>query len=559
MLWNRMNRRWRIGTSVAGTILLLVELGVSLPGCGDLAARNDGGKANDVPATGSVFVPTVESVAVRGENFVEHIELPGVSVIGMESTPLYAKVGGFVKEIRRVGRTTIDRRAVQITDTLDQQTYRMRDIEFRVVGSVPQDSRKSVILATNLDDLKAKWPKLYETYNKTEMMAIDIGSRVEAGTLLSVLDIPEVADGLKKQQAVIERTKQTVAQKDAAIRAATAHVGQADAEFSKAKKARDEVAAKLARDRKELNRIERLGRNVDRSLLEEVQFKVAAVTAALASADEQIKSAAENIKVAKAAVDQAKADKNVAAAQVTEANAELARLVTLQDYAFIRAPFSGTITRRFVDHGAFVQPAQGNSSAKPLFAITQTDKVRVVISVPGRNSYKVLKGQEAVLHTIGGLPGATVKGTITRSANTLDPASRMMRVEMYLKNPAINSQLIRDGRAWKSRPKREGGNHPQETVFIQPGMFGVVTVQRKWQQLRMVPGTALAGEGDGHYLLEIVAGSDGTSRVVKRFVTVVFNDAKTVGISDGIMVGARIVATGVAQLKDGQKVLQKNE
>lgn len=556
----RLTRRLIIGVSIGSAAAILAGLIVWLPGCGDAEAKQNGG-GDDVPAPGSVFIPSVETAPVEGEDFTEYIELPGVSVVGMESTPLFAKVGGFVKEIRRVGRAKvmIDGRPaqLQITDTMDRQTYKVRDVELRIVGSPPKPTgrtRRDVVRAADPDELKSKWPKLYDAYQQTEMMELDIGSNVEAGTLLSVLDIPEMADELRKQQAAIERAKQTVLQKDAAVRSATAHVGQAKADYEKAKAARAKLVAVLQRDRQELVRIERLGNNVDRAKLEAVQFNVEASKAALASADEEIKSAAETVKVAKAAVEKATADKNVAVAQVKEADAELARLKTLENYASIRAPFTGTIVRRFVDHGAFVQPAQGNSGAKPLFAITQTDKVRVVIPVPGRKSYKIRPGQEAVFHTIGGLPGVTVEGTITRSADTLDETSRMLRVEMYLKNPVTNSRMIRDGRGWKPRADNESGKTANEKVAVRPGMFGVVTVRNEWKQLRMIPATALGGEGDEQYVLEFDAGK---SELIKRHVTVVFNDAQTVGISAGIPVGAQIVAAGVSQFKDGQKVTRK--
>jgi len=559
-LKRRFLSRFAIGLAVGSAAAVLAGIVLSLPGCGDAAAeQNQDNQPSDIPTPGSQFVPSVETVRVRGEDFTEHIELPGVSVIGMESTPLYAKVGGFVKEIRRIGHTEIDGRRVQITDTMDRQTYRVRDIEFRFVRTPPENGDPNVILAADLDELKKKWPNRYDVYQQTEMLELDIGSHVEAGTRLSVLDIPEMADELKKQRAAVTRARQTVAQKEAAVRSALANVGQAQADYEKAKKARAKVAAVLKRDQKELARIERLrqGGNVDLALLEEVQYKVAASQAALDSADEDIKSAAETVKVAEAAVDKAKADKTVAEAQVREAEAELERLKTLTNYAVIRAPFTGTIVRRFVDHGAFVQPAQGNSSAKPLFAITQTDKVRVVIPVPGRKSYKIKPGQETVLHTIGGLPGVTIKGTISRSAETLDPDSRMLRVEMYLINPVKNARLIRQGRAWEPRTRDDSGdgdNAGDDYVTVQPGMFGVATVRKEWEQLSMAPATALGKDGDDQYVLQIVDNGDGTSRLIKRFVTVVFNDAQTVGIRDGIPVGAEIVATGVSGLKDGQKV-----
>ena len=68
-------------------------------------------------------------------------------------------------------------------------------------------------------------------------------------------------------------------------------------------------------------------------------------------------------------------DLDLARAKRDMAKASLKKLETLHEYTEIRAPFSGTVTERFVDPGAFIQ--QGK-----IVSIVDTSKVRVLVDVP---------------------------------------------------------------------------------------------------------------------------------------------------------------------------------
>ena len=62
---------------------------------------------------------------------------------------------------------------------------------------------------------------------------------------------------------------------------------------------------------------------------------------------------------AKSETAKAAADVKAADAKRNVAKAEAARAKTMLEYRFIRAPFAGTVTRRKVDPGHFVQPVTG--------------------------------------------------------------------------------------------------------------------------------------------------------------------------------------------------------
>jgi RND family efflux transporter MFP subunit len=99
----------------------------------------------------------------------------------------------------------------------------------------------------------------------------------------------------------------------------------------------------------------------------------------------------------------------------------------MRSYTEIRAPFDGSVTERFVDPGAFLQ--QGK-----ILSIVDTAKVRVLVDVPEAEVRFAQVGTEATVR-FDALPGRKVPAKISRTAGTLDPILRTMRVELDLPNP----------------------------------------------------------------------------------------------------------------------------
>ena len=94
----------------------------------------------------------------------------------------------------------------------------------------------------------------------------------------------------------------------------------------------------------------------------------------------------------------------------------------------MRAPFAGVITVRNIDTGALVN--EGNTL---LFRIAQTDRLRTYLNVPQADAESVRVGQRAKL-TVPDLSGRTFTGTVARTANALDPATRTLLVEVQVDN-----------------------------------------------------------------------------------------------------------------------------
>jgi multidrug efflux pump subunit AcrA (membrane-fusion protein) len=170
----------------------------------------------------------------------------------------------------------------------------------------------------------------------------------------------------------------------------------------------------------------------------------------------------------------AQATLNSSIANERAAQANSRRLVAMQDYEKLRAPFDGVITARNVDVGALVNPSggvpssgapinltpsttqgsgtPGSSSSSPapssastgsaasggadteLFRIAQTDHMRILVSVPQPDAPSIQVGSHADV-MVREIPKA-IEGKVTRSASALDPVSRTLLAEVQVANPA---------------------------------------------------------------------------------------------------------------------------
>ena len=125
-------------------------------------------------------------------------------------------------------------------------------------------------------------------------------------------------------------------------------------------------------------------------------------------------------------------EKAVAAAQsnIAAADANLARLTDMRGYLKVQAPFEGVITQRNIDTGALVTEGQ-----TLLYRIAQTDRLRTFVNVPQGDATSVRVGQRADVK-IASLPSQIFSGTVTRTANSLDAATRTLLAEVQISNSA---------------------------------------------------------------------------------------------------------------------------
>ena len=131
-------------------------------------------------------------------------------------------------------------------------------------------------------------------------------------------------------------------------------------------------------------------------------------------------------------LDQAAARKNSDSANLVAAHSSYKEIEDTRDYLVLRAPFSGVISARNVNPGAYVGPS-GKGSELPLLTLQEQQLLRLVISVPEiYTSYLTQKDQ--VQFTVKALPDKIFTARVRRLAGAIDNRLRSERIEMDVKN-----------------------------------------------------------------------------------------------------------------------------
>jgi RND family efflux transporter MFP subunit len=119
---------------------------------------------------------------------------------------------------------------------------------------------------------------------------------------------------------------------------------------------------------------------------------------------------------------------------VQSAQANLRRLQELQSFEKIYAPFNGVITARNTDIGQLINSGSSTGAKSELFHIASPGKLRVYANVPQVYSQAAKPGLKADL-TLDEFPGRRFEGTLVRTADAIDTASRTLLVEIEVNNP----------------------------------------------------------------------------------------------------------------------------
>src|SRR5207245_9103499 len=109
-------------------------------------------------------------------------------------------------------------------------------------------------------------------------------------------------------------------------------------------------------------------------------------------------------------------------------DANVHRLLELQSFQKVYAPFDGVITVRNVDFGSLIT-AGSTTGTTMLFSLAQVDVLRIFVSVPQSNAPDIKVGEIGRAH-VRELPRRTFIGKVTRTAGAIDPASRTLLTEV---------------------------------------------------------------------------------------------------------------------------------
>ena len=138
--------------------------------------------------------------------------------------------------------------------------------------------------------------------------------------------------------------------------------------------------------------------------------------------------------VSKQEMDNAAGSMEAKRATTNAARFNVNRLEALQSFKKIEAPFAGVITARNTDVGALIDSGATGGVARELFHIAATHKLRVFVNMPQQYSQVARPGLSADL-AVKEFPGRKFKGTLARTANSIESTSRTLLVEVEVNNP----------------------------------------------------------------------------------------------------------------------------
>lgn len=117
---------------------------------------------------------------------------------------------------------------------------------------------------------------------------------------------------------------------------------------------------------------------------------------------------------------------------VASRQADVARLLELQSYEKIYAPFDGVITARNTDVGALINAGSGTPNTE-LFRIEAIKTLRIYVEVPETYSPLIHVGAKPTV-TLEEYPGQVFHGTLMRTNNAISQTSRTLMVEVDVDN-----------------------------------------------------------------------------------------------------------------------------
>jgi len=224
---------------------------------------------------------------------------------------------------------------------------------------------------------------------------VDVGDRVQAGQLIAILEIPEMADEDAQAEATRKRSE--------------AELLHAQSELM-----RDQSAHEAA--------------HLNFQRLDDVMKVRPALVAR-----QEIDNAMAKDREAEAQVDSAKAAITAAEQQIRVAQAGEQRIHTLQAYQRITAPFAGVISKRYADPGAMIQAGTSSSSqAMPVVRLSEIARLRLVLAVPESAVPRIHVGGAIGIRV--NAVNRQIQGKVSRFSDRLQTDTRTMETEVDVDN-----------------------------------------------------------------------------------------------------------------------------
>ena len=230
---------------------------------------------------------------------------------------------------------------------------------------------------------------------------VDVGSHVNMGQTLAILEIPELVAELAGADAAVRRSRQEISRARGDVeRAKSAHMA-VHAMCQRLQQAAEQKAGLVAQQELDNARAKDL----------EGEAQVSSAEAALNAAQQAL--------------------------EVAEANAK--QYAALSDYTRIVAPFTGVVTLRYADTGSLIAAGTASSTqSTPVVRIAQISVLRLVLPIPESIAGEIRLGDPVKVHVQA--LNQDIVGKVSRFAQSLDVQTRTMETEIDFENS--NGKLL---------------------------------------------------------------------------------------------------------------------
>ncbi len=226
--------------------------------------------------------------------------------------------------------------------------------------------------------------------------------------------------------------------------------------------------------------------------------------------------------VSQADVDNAKTAVTVSQAQMESAQANYNNAQTQLSYCEIRAPFSGYVTKKYLDPGTYVVVG-GNNPNSVLFVLSDIDNLKVMVNVQDKDISQLDEVESAIIKT-DAYPDEEFTGHIRAIGQSLDLSTRTMQTEVDIEN---------------------------RKQMLKPGMFASVElILKKDENVLTLPQQCIQKDDKGNFVYMV----NQDSVAFKKYVQLGIQDINTYEITDGLTDSDKVVSIGQDLIKDGMRV-----
>jgi membrane fusion protein (multidrug efflux system) len=233
--------------------------------------------------------------------------------------------------------------------------------------------------------------------------------------------------------------------------------------------------------------------------------------------------------ISKQDLDNSRTTMEVASSQKEAAHAAYLNALTQLGYCKITAPFSGYITKRNLDPGAYVTSSGGGQSST-IFVLLNVDELKSIVNIPEKD-VPLLNKVQAIEVRADALPDTVFNAKLKKISEAVDLNTRTMAIEIDIENPASH----------RSGPVK----------MLKPGMFASITLifDKKPNSL-ILPDQVVLSDEKGNYIY--VLNQD--SSVSKKYIKLGIRQNNKNEVLSGIDENTNIVFVGQNLVKDKMKV-----